>query len=71
MSEDDERDKQLAQADASFVPGEDLPPMPTCRVPAELDRWMHHCHLELREAMEFGDNSKVLELTSSCPMWRC
>ena len=39
--------------------------MPTCRVPAELDQWMHHCHLELREAMEFGDNSKVLELTST------
>ena len=54
----------VAQADAGFIPAQDLPPMPTCRVPAELDRWMHHCHLELREAMEFGDNSTVLELSS-------
>ena len=37
--------------------------VPTCRVAGELDRWMHHCQ-ELREAVEFGDNSKVLELTS-------
>ena len=60
------RPKRLAMAeeDAGSVPGQELPPMPSCRVPFELDRWMHHCHQEFHEGMEFGDNTKVLELSS-------
>ena len=29
------------------------------KVAAELDIWMHHCHGELREALEFGDHTEV------------
>ena len=48
----------VAQADASFVP--DAHVQGSGGV-GPLDAPLH---LELREAMEFGDNSKVLELTS-------
>ena len=41
-----------------------LPPMPQTRVPHELGRWMHQCHQELRDVLDFGETTRVLELTS-------
>ena len=49
---------------ANAMPGQDLPPMPKTRIPHDLFSWMQQCHQELREALEFGEQSRVLEPTS-------
>ena len=58
------RAKSVSANGHPVASGRMIPPMPVSRVPAELDDWMFDRHADLKDAMEFGENVKVLELTS-------